>query len=90
MNFKRLGSATDRLASLCSLPTSLLTSGLTLLHTSIKQTSNLLLRSMSTSNLTSTVPTLHTYPTSWFITGFSDAEACFYIRVAKKNQMKLG
>jgi len=39
MNFKRLGSATDRLAFLRSLHTSLLTSGLTLLQTSIFFTS---------------------------------------------------
>jgi len=26
----------------------------------------------------------------WFITGFTDGEGCFYIRITKKNQMKIG
>jgi hypothetical protein len=37
---------------------------------------------------------LHTYIIAsllpWFVTGFSDAEGCFYIRVTKKNKMKTG
>jgi hypothetical protein len=40
----------------------------------------------TTSSVTSTVPVLHPY----FITGFADAESCFYVRVTKKNNMKLG
>jgi len=46
----------------------------------------LLLARLRTSTVTSTVPVLHPY----FITGFADAESCFYVRVTKKNNMKLG
>lgn len=67
----------------------------------IKQRSKLSLRNFSTMPLlalaslnggsSAAVQTgLHSNLMPWFITGFSDAEGCFYIRVTKKDRMKIG
>ena len=53
-----------------------------------------LLSSITQNSCTYTTSSLHISSSvslhPWFITGFSDAEACFYVRITKKNNMKIG